>query len=295
MKNKRMWELRQAAENGTLDLYVYGDVESETFVDDSWFGHFEASENSAKYFRQELSKYPDVRQINVYINSRGGDVIEGTCIRNQLKRHPAHKTVYVDGFACSIAATITSAGDEVIMFRNSMMMIHDMYMKAVGNPAELRKTADDLEKINLAGREALLEKSNGKLTESKLDEMMKAETWLTAKECVQYGLADRLLDQDADMSHAAEVLQNVSLRLEQRIRFHQGLAAQLRQLVKPEGGPEIESGWPLRAAAPAEKPVQSAGSPGEPIPASNVEGSGVSAAEKNVRQSGSIKRLLGKK
>lgn len=263
MKEKRMWEIRQSAEPGSLDLYIYGDVESETFVDDGWRGYYKESETSANHFRQELAKYPNVTQINVHINSKGGDVIEGTCIRNQLKRHPAHKTVYVDGFACSIAATIASAGDEVIMFRNSLMMVHDMYMETVGNPTELRKTADDLEKINMAGREALLEKSNGKLTESELDEMMKAETWLTAEECIQYGLADRLADADADMGQAAEVLQKANLRLEQRIQLNRRLAAQLRQLTAgeeklPAGGTE----GPPGVAAPAEEPKEIVKQPG---------------------------------
>lgn len=234
MKRKPMWEIKQSAEAETLDLYIYGEVEKKTFVDDDFLGHYEQSENSADHFREELAKYPDVKNINLFINSKGGDVIEGTAILNQLKRHPAYKTVYVDGFACSIAAMMMAAGDEVVMYRNSMVMIHDMYMKVIGNPSELRKFADDLEKINQAGRTALLDKSGGKLTEQQLDEMMKAETWLTAEECLKYGLADRIADQAADMSEAAEVLQNASMTLEQRIRFHRGLAAQLRELTEPK-------------------------------------------------------------
>ena len=97
----RLWELKQAAEAGVLELYIYGDVEAETFNWEAW--RYEPSENSAQHFREELAKYPDASEIRIYINSYGGSVFEGTAIYNQLKRHPAHKTVYVDGFACSIA------------------------------------------------------------------------------------------------------------------------------------------------------------------------------------------------
>ena len=100
---KQMWEIRQAAEN-TLDLYIYGDVMADGY--DWWTDEIIESETSANHFREELEKYPNAVQINLYINSYGGSVFEGTAIYNQLKRHPAHKTVYVDGFACSIASVI---------------------------------------------------------------------------------------------------------------------------------------------------------------------------------------------
>lgn len=224
---KQMWEIRQAAEN-TLDLYLYGDVEGDGW--DWWTDEIIESETSADHFREELEKYPNVVQINLYINSYGGSVFEGTAIYNQLKRHPAHKTVYVDGFACSIASVIAMAGDEIVMPKNTMMMIHNAWMGAVGNAAELRKAADDLETINAAGRQAYLLKAGGKLDEGTLAAMMDAETWLTAEECICYGLADRFAEEDADLSRSAAMLKKANLSLEQRITVQKSLAAQLREL-----------------------------------------------------------------
>ncbi len=224
---KQMWEIRQAAEN-TLDLYIYGDVMADGY--DWWTDEIIESETSANHFREELEKYPNVVQINLYINSYGGSVFEGTAIYNQLKRHPAHKTVYVDGFACSIASVIAMAGDEIVMPKNTMMMIHNAWMGAVGNAAELRKAADDLETINAAGRQAYLLKAGGKLDEGTLAAMMDAETWLTAEECICYGLADRFAEEDADLSRSAAMLKKANLSLEQRITVQKSLAAQLREL-----------------------------------------------------------------
>ena len=187
----RGWELRQeAGRPGVLQLYIYGYVEGDNY--DFWTGERIESDTSAEHFREELAKYPDAREIEIYINSMGGDVVEGTAIYNQLKRHPAKKTVFVDGFAASIASVIAMAGDEVIMPANTLMMVHNMTWGVYGNPEELRKAADDLETINSTGREAYLLKAGDKLTREKLTQMMDAETWLPARECVELGLADRL-------------------------------------------------------------------------------------------------------
>lgn len=225
---KRMWDIKESAEPGTLDLYIYGDVEGGDrydFVEEE----FRRSETSAEYFKDELESRKDITRINLYINSYGGSVFEGTAIYNQLKRHPAHKTVYIDGFACSIASVIAMAGDEIIMPKNTMMMIHNMWMCAVGNASELRKAADDLDAINAAGRQAYLDKAGNKLEEPTLIEMMDKETWLTAEQCVEYGLADKISDREADLTDAGQIIQKLNENLRARIDLHNTL----NQLIKP--------------------------------------------------------------
>lgn len=229
---KRMWEIKQLAESPeALDVYIYGDVEEDGY--DWWTDEVIKSETSAEHFRTVLADHPDVSQINIYINSYGGSVFEGTSIYNQLRRHQAKKTAYIDGFACSIASVIAMAADEVVIPKNALMMIHNPWTIAMGNASELRKMADDLEVIGSAGRQAYLQKAGGKLEEKQLIEMMDAETWLTADQCIEYGLADRYADADADMSNATAILQKANLNLEQRINVQKTLAAQLRELTKP--------------------------------------------------------------
>lgn len=245
-EHKPMWEMKQSARPDTLELYIYGDVEGDGY--NWWWDEVTESETSANAFRNALTEHADAKQINVYINSYGGSVFEGTAIYNQLRRHPAHKTVYVDGFACSIASVIAMAGDEVIMPRNAMMMIHNMWMSATGNAMDLRKAADDLDVINAAGRQAYLAKAGDKLDETALTEMMDKETWLSAEQCITYGLADRYADSDADLSGASAVLQRVTLTLEQRIAVNKSLAAQLRQLAEPPVPKDPQNGPPKKEA-----------------------------------------------
>lgn len=225
---KQLWALKQSAKPGALDLYLYGDVESDGY--DWWTDQRIESETSANHFRDELAKYPEAREINVYINSHGGSVFEGTAIYNQLRRHPAQVTVYIDGFACSVASVIAMAGDKVVMPRNAMMMIHNAYLYAVGNAAELRKAADDLDTINRGNRQAYLQKAGEKLSEEELTAMMDAETWLTAEDCIRLGLADEYAEKDADMAEASSIFQHAKLNLEQRISLQKALAAQLRNM-----------------------------------------------------------------
>ena len=92
-----------------------------------------------------------------------------------------------------------------------------------------------------------------KESQEKLAEMMDAETWLTAAQCVEYGLADRLADQDADMSKASAILQQVNTGLEQRLHYQQELAAQLRELVKQPSGATTEDPEPQQGAESPEK------------------------------------------
>lgn len=233
-KDRRMWALKQRAEDAkTLELYIYGDVEGDSYA--WWTDETIQSETSANAFRDALAEHPEATEIAVYINSYGGSVFEGTAIYNQLKRHSAHKTVYVDGFACSIASVIAMAGDTVVMPRNALMMIHNMSMGIYGNAAELRKAADNLDTINQAGMEAYLQKAGDKLDPDTLKEMYDAETWLTAEQCMELGLADRYAEKDADMTQAAALLQKANLTLEQRITVQKSLAAQLRQLAADTG------------------------------------------------------------
>lgn len=230
-KFKPMWKLEQSADSNILKLYVYGDVESDGY--DWWTDEIIESETSANHFRKELDKYPNVNEIQIFINSNGGSVMEGTAIYNQLRRHPAHKTVYIDGFACSIASVIAMAGDTVIMPRNAMMMIHHASMFCFGNASELRKAADDLDQINTGNRQAYLVKAGDKLKEEKLIELLDNESFLTAEQCIEYGLADQYADHDADMVTMQQMLQKQNLSIEQRLKVRQSMINQLHDFEKP--------------------------------------------------------------
>lgn len=178
--SKKYWEFKNKTSN-EADLYLYIQIAS-------WGGGYAA--HSAQSFKQELDDLGQIDTLNIYINSPGGDVFEGNTIMNMLKRKKCTKNVYVDGLAASIASVIAMAGDKIIMPSNAMMMIHNAWTYVAGNSNELRKLADDLDKVNSSIRQVYLDKAGDKLDEETLITLMDNETWLTAQECYDYGLCD---------------------------------------------------------------------------------------------------------
>lgn len=241
MKKLKTWEIKQSITNpDVLDMFIYGDVKGDGY--DFWSGEAIESDTSANHFRSELAKYPNAKQINIFINSYGGSVFEGTAIYNQLKRHPAEVVVHIDGFACSVASIIAMAGDKIIMPKNAMMMIHNAWQMAWGNSKELRKAADDLDVIMEGNRQAYLSKAGDKLTEETLMQMLEDETWLTAKQCLEIGLCDEISGQEADLTKAEEMLQKVNQSLTSKVNYNKAIAAQIREMretPEPEQEPTI--------------------------------------------------------
>ena len=194
------YDFKQSVDD-TLDIYLYSDIVPPW--EDMWTGE-RHDEGSADRFRRMLDGYPSARRIRLYVNSDGGDVKEGYGIYAMLKRHPAHKVAFVDGIAASIASIICMAADEIVMYRNAMMVIHNMSCGVYGNAAELRKAADDLDKIMEGNRQVYLSRAGEKLSEEELTKMLDKETWLTAIEAQGFGLCDHVADEPADREITAQ-------------------------------------------------------------------------------------------
>ena len=191
-----IFRFMQAEDSSQLDLYIYQSVQSGYEYD--WEnGECKQNRASAKYFANELAKYNNVSQINLHINSNGGMISEGTAIRNLLKQHHAKVLAYIDGWACSIASVIATAADEVIMYNNSMMYLHRALSSITGNSEALRKEADALDKMTDSAIECYVEKCGGKSDKKKIKQIVENETWLTAQECFEIGLCDKIVDEKA--------------------------------------------------------------------------------------------------
>lgn len=171
-----------SADGKSGDIFIYGEITKYAWEDEG--------EHSATTFKNELDNLGDVERINLYVNSPGGSVFEGITIHNMLKRHKAKITAYVDALAASIASVIIMAADEIRMPANSMLMIHNPWTFTMGNASELRKQADDLDRIGNSSKQSYLQKAGGKITDDTLQELLDAETWLSAEEAYDYGLCD---------------------------------------------------------------------------------------------------------
>jgi ATP-dependent Clp protease protease subunit len=177
---KKFWNFKNQS-NSAADLYFYGEISEY-----SWWG----DEVTPKSFKADLDALGDIAELNIYINSPGGDVFAAQAIYSMLKRHKSNKCVYIDGLAASAASVVALAGDKVIMPINSMLMIHNPWTIGIGSSADFRKLADDLDKI----RESIVAVYRDKtgLTDEDIISLMDAETWMTAEDAYGYGFADEV-------------------------------------------------------------------------------------------------------
>ena len=158
-------------------------------IGEDWFG---GGGLSGKQFSDVLNEVGD-GPLLVEINSPGGNVWDGLSIYNQLRGRRAPVTTRVVGIAASIASIIALAGDKVEMADAALMMIHDPSGMASGASEDMRKMADALDQHAevLVG---VYEKKTGRSPES-IRAAMKAETWFTTAEAIQFGLVDKPIKQ----------------------------------------------------------------------------------------------------
>lgn len=130
------------------------------------------------------------RDINLRINSPGGDVFEARAMATAIKAHDGKVTAYVDGLAASAATTVAAAAAEVEIAPGSFYMIHNAWTLAMGDKNSFRETANLLDKVDGAILDDYVAKT-GK-TSDQIVAWMDAETWFTAQEAVDNGFANRV-------------------------------------------------------------------------------------------------------
>ena len=146
---------------------------------------------TAQNFISDIKDLKDT-PINLRINSLGGDVFDGLAIYNVIKKRTAKTTVYIEGIAASIATIIALGADEVVMSENSLFMIHNASGGAMGESKDLQKTAEVLNKITRQLAEVYEAKTG--LSQTAIQDMMDAETWLNAQEAFDLGFIDTISD-----------------------------------------------------------------------------------------------------
>ena len=201
---RKFWEFRAATdEPDTGELLIYGPIATDDGI--SWL----FDDVTPLRFKEDLDALGDITQLNLFINSPGGDVFAGQAIHSMLRRHPANVTAFVDGLAASIASVVVMAADKVIMPRNAMMMVHNPWTLGIGDAEEFRKIADTLDKIRESVFAAYAEKTG--MSRDDLLPLLDAETWMTAEDAVGMGFADEIEEAkkiEASMTSSGKLVVN---------------------------------------------------------------------------------------
>lgn len=175
----------QMRASGEADVYIFEDI------GERWDGSGLSAKKFAESFDALMKKNP--KAINVHLNSPGGDVIDGVAIANTIKRAQDKTTVFIDGWAASIASVIALAGRKSVMASNALYMIHNPWGIAIGDAKVMEKKAEVLNVIKATLLDTYARKTNK--TSDEIAAKMDAVTWFTAQEALDYGFADEISEE----------------------------------------------------------------------------------------------------
>lgn len=181
----------RAREDGAAEAWLYGSIGDYGGI-------------SADRFRRDLRDLGSISQLDLRINSDGGDVFHGQAIYSllqQLQQNGAKVNVYVDGLAASAASLVAMAGDEITIAEGAYMMVHNAWGVGVGYADDMRKTADLLDSVSGQIRDVYAARTGQKPEQIK--SWMDAETWMTGKECLERGFADKVVENKKAAASAA--------------------------------------------------------------------------------------------
>ena len=185
------FDIRNQSDN-SADIYFYGDILSNE--SEAWSYDDVIPSDVVRQLAELKGK-----DVNIHISSAGGSVFGGMVIYNSINSLNCYKTVYIDSCACSIASVIAMAGDRIVMPNNSMLMIHPAFCSCCTNAEGMRKQAELLEKVD----EQILNIYKTRLRDDydveDLKALIKAESWLTAKECAEIFNNIELVDEKIEV------------------------------------------------------------------------------------------------
>lgn len=152
-----------------------------------WFGEDYVS---PKKVRDAIAEAADGEDLDIDINSGGGDVFAGSDIYAALREYPGNVNIHVTGIAASAASVIACAGHSDIV-PTAQVMIHNVSTYSSGDYHDMDKSSEMLKQANRAIAAAYTTKSS-KLSEKDALALMDSETWLTAQDAVEWGLIDEI-------------------------------------------------------------------------------------------------------
>ena len=191
----KFWNFTTGADGRrTLRIEGYIIDADPWFLEDEEEGNFTV----AKEFKKELGQGES--DIDLWINSGGGDVFAANEIYNALREYPGKVTVKIDTLAASAASVVAMAGDTIEISRVGLIMIHDPMTLVIGNARELENAATRLVAIKNSLINAYEAKTG--LDREVIGEYMSRETVFDANEAVRVGFADRIIGEEVDPAPA---------------------------------------------------------------------------------------------
>jgi ATP-dependent Clp protease, protease subunit len=134
------------------------------------------------------------KEITFYINSPGGVVTSGMVIYDTMQMLKSPVSTVCMGMAASMGSILLSGGKKGrrFIFPHGEVMIHQPMGGGQGTSADLEIMAEQIRKIKEMGARILAENC-GKTFEQIMKDFDR-DYWMNAKESVEYGIVDGVLD-----------------------------------------------------------------------------------------------------
>jgi ATP-dependent Clp protease protease subunit len=146
-----------------------------------------------------LNQISKTKPIRVYVNSPGGLADDGFAIYDVMRFVSAPVVTLCTGLAAS-AATIVLVGapkGNRYIFPHSRAMLHQPSQGARGTASDIAITAREIIRLRQKANELFAKETGQKL--DKIEKDMHRDFWLSAEECVKYGLVDHIAHSDKDL------------------------------------------------------------------------------------------------
>lgn len=181
MKNK-FYEIKNIIPNTSADLYLYGEIVTDDT--DWWTGEKDETLIGLQSFKKELDNLGNISDLNIFMNTPGGEVFVATTICSILQRLKDSGTkihTYVDGLCASAGTFILMMGDDINIYENSVIMIHKPANYCYGNAIDFQKCIDVLDTIENSTMIPLYMKKS-KVNQEEIKELINEESWLGAEQ-----------------------------------------------------------------------------------------------------------------
>lgn len=181
--------IRNISTDGVANIYLFDEIGRSMDPRTGYCCGIDG--NDFAHEMEYLAQNENVSQINVRINSPGGDVIDGFSIFSAIKNCTKPVDTYIDGLGASIAGIIFQAGQRRFISDFGRLMIHE---PSTQTPIELM--SDKQRNALNSFRDQLLTilEKNSKLTKDQISTIMKSETWFSANEAIDKGFADEIVN-----------------------------------------------------------------------------------------------------
>lgn len=160
---------------------------------DGWIYDWLGMEYTSPKKVNEALREANGEDIDVYINSPGGDVFAGSEIYTALREYAGKVRIKIVGIAASAASVVAQAGESEIS-PTGMFMIHNVKTATRGDYNDMFHSGETLLSANQGIINAYLEKTG--MSPEKLQELMDQETYMSAQQAVEMGFVDKVMFQD---------------------------------------------------------------------------------------------------